>query len=81
MMGWHEERVNYQKGSILIINKSDRSGNARFARVTINNVDGNYSLMNDGIRSMGFHKEKQYDFSIMTRSDDPSGIKIKIQLL
>ena len=81
MMGWHEERVNYQKGSILIINKSDRSGNARFARVTINNVDGNYSLMNDGFRGMGFHKEKQYDFSIMTRSDDPSGIKIKIQLL
>ena len=81
MMGWDEERVNYQKGSILIINKSDRSGNARFARVTINNVDGNYSLMNDGFRGMGFHKEKQYDFSIMTRSDDPSGIKIKIQLL
>ena len=81
MMGWAEERVNYQKGSILIINKSDRSGNARFARVTINNVDGNYSLMNDGFRGMGFHKEKQYDFSIMTRSDDPSGIKIKIQLL
>ena len=81
MMGWHEERVNYQKGSILIINKSDRSGNARFARVTINNVDGNYSLVNDGFRGMGFHKEKQYDFSIMTRSDDPSGIKIKIQLL
>ena len=81
MMGWDEERVNYQKGSILIINKSDRSGNARFARVTINNVDGNYSLMNHGFRGMGFHKEKQYDFSIMTRSDDPSGIKIKIQLL
>jgi len=81
MMGWHEERVNYQKGSILIINKSDKSSNARFARVTINNVNGNYSLMNDGFRGMGFHKEKQYDFSIMTRSDDPSGIKIKIQLL
>ena len=45
MMGWHEERVNYQKGSILIINKSDRSGNARFARVTINNVDASGSAM------------------------------------
>lgn len=44
LMGWRENRVNYQKGRILVINKSDNSTNARFARITINNSDGNYSL-------------------------------------
>jgi hypothetical protein len=81
MMGWDDERVNYQKGSILIINKSDNSSNSRFARVTINNPEGNFSLANEGFRGMGFHKEKQYDFSMMIRAVQPNDIKIKIQLL
>ena len=81
MMGWEDERVNYQKGSILIINKSDNSNNSRFARVTINNAEGVFSLANDGFRGMGFHKEKQYDFSMMIRAERPNDIKIKIQLL
>src|SRR6187397_1908090 len=37
LMGWRESRVNYQKGRFLVVNKSDNSANARFARVTINN--------------------------------------------
>jgi len=81
MMGWDEERVNYQKGSILIINKSDNSNNSRFARITINNTEGNFSLTNEGFRGMGFHKEKQYDLSIMIRAANPTSIKIKIQIL
>ena len=81
MMGWDDERVNYQKGSILIINKSDNSNNSRFARITINNREGNFSLANEGFRGMGFHKEKQYDFSMMIRAEQPNDIKIKIQLL
>ena len=81
MMGWDEERVNYQKGQILIINRSDNSANARFARITINNPEGNFSLSNDGFRGMGFHKEKQYVFSMMIRSAHPADIKIRIQLL
>src|SRR6185503_3432847 len=81
MMGWDDERVNYQKGSILVINKSDNSNNSRFARVTIKNPEGNFSLSNEGFRGMGFHKEKQYDFSIMIRAERPTDIKIKIQLL
>ena len=81
MMGWDDERVNYQKGSILIINRSDNSNNSRFARITINNREGNFSLANEGFRGMGFHKEKQYDFSMMIRAEQPNDIKIKIQLL
>jgi alpha-N-arabinofuranosidase len=81
MMGWDEERVNYQKGRILIINRSDNSNNARFARITINNPEGNFSLSNEGFRGMGFHKEKQYDLSMMIRSGNPKDIKIKLQLL
>ena len=81
MMGWRENRVNYQKGRFHIINKSDNSANARFARITINNAEGNYSLSNEGFRGIGFHKEKQYDFSIMARTEKPTNIKIKVQLL
>ena len=40
MMGWRENRVNYQKGRFLIINRSDNSSNSRFARITINNAEG-----------------------------------------
>jgi hypothetical protein len=81
MMGWDEERVNYQKGRILIINRSDNSNNARFARITINNPEGNFSLSNEGFRGMGFYKEKQYDLSILIRTENPTDIKIKFQLL
>src|SRR6187399_123638 len=81
MMGWRESRVNYQKGRMLIINKSDNSANARFARITINNSEGNYSLSNEGFRGIGLHKGKQYDFSIMARTEKPTNIKIKVQLL
>ncbi len=81
MMGWRENRVNYQKGRFLIVNKSDNSANARFARITINNPEGNYSLSNEGFRGIGVHKEKQYDFSIMARTEKPTNIKIKVQLL
>src|SRR6187399_1309359 len=81
MMGWRENRVNYQKGRFHIINKSDNSANARFARITINNSEGNYSLSNEGFRGIGVHKEKRYDFSIMARTEKPTNIKIKVQLL
>jgi len=81
LMGWKENRVNYQKGRILIVNKSDNSSNTRFARITINNPEGNYSMSNEGFRGIGFHKEKQYDFSIMARTEKPTNIKIKVQLL
>ena len=81
MMGWGEERVSYQKGRILIINRSDNSNNARFARITINNPEGNFSLSNEGFRGMGFHQSKQYELSMMIRTENPTNIKIKIQLL
>src|SRR5688500_19306220 len=81
LMGWRENRINYQKGRILVINRSDNSTNSRFARVTINNAEGNYSLSNEGFRGIGVHKGKQYDFSVMARTEMPSDIKIKVQLL
>ena len=81
LMGWRENRVNYQKGRILIINKSDNSTNSRFARISINNPEGNYSLSNEGFRGIGLQKDKQYDFSIMARAENPVNIKMKVQLL
>jgi len=81
MMGWRENRSNYQKGRFLIINRSDNSINARFTRITINNPEGNYSLTNEGFRGIGIHKDKRYDFSILARLVDSKGMKIKVQLL
>lgn len=81
MMGWRESRINYQKGRVFVINKSGNSANSRFARITVNNPEGNYSLANEGFRGMGFHKGKQYDFSIMVRSENLKDCRIKVQLL
>lgn len=81
MMGWRENRVNYHKGRFLIINRSDNSANARFARITISNPDGNYSLTNEGFRGIGIHKGQQYDFSIMAKAEKPTALKIKVQVI
>ena len=81
LMGWRETRANYQKGRILIINKSDNSSNTRFARITINNPEGNYALTNEGFRGIGVHKGKQYDFSVMAKVVDSKGFRIIAQLV
>ena len=82
MMGWRESRTNYQKGRILIINKSDdESINSRFARITINNAAGDYSLSNEGFRGIGVHKGKQYDFSMLARVPQSGTIKLVVQLV
>ena len=81
MMGWRENRSSYQKGRFLIINKSDNSTNSRFARITLNLSQGSYSFSNEGFRGIGLHKGKQYDFSIIARTEKPSTIKIRVQLL
>lgn len=81
LMGWRESRTNYQKGRVFVINKSGNSANSRFARITVNNPEGNYSLANEGFRGMGFHKGKHYDFSILVRSENPKDYRIKVQLL
>jgi len=82
LMGWKENRSAYQKGRALIINNAaENANNTRFARVTVNTAEGNYSLTNEGFRGMGVQKEKQYDFSISVRSKSSSNLKIKIQLL
>ncbi|MFM2361475.1 MAG: hypothetical protein RLZZ316_377 [Bacteroidota bacterium] len=81
LMGWRENRSSYDKGRILVINKSTNETNTRYARVTLNKAEGSYALSNEGFRGMGFHKEKQYVFSLMARVLTPGAIKLKIQLL
>lgn len=81
MMGWEQKMERWEKGRILVINRSDNSTNARFARVTINPGEGEQTLTNEGFRGMGFHKGKQYDFSVMIRSQKNKNAKIKIELL
>src|SRR6185369_7009330 len=81
MMGWQQKMERWEKGRILVINRSDNSTNARFARVMVNPGNGEQTLVNEGFRGMGFEKGKQYDFSISIRSQKPGNTKIKIQLL
>lgn len=82
LMGWKENRTNYHKGRILIINNTDPAqANSRFARITLNTAEGNYSLSNEGFRGIGFHKDKKYNFSIHARADQSNAIKINVQLM
>jgi alpha-L-arabinofuranosidase len=81
LMGWRENRVNYQKGRILVINRTGNEGNPRFARITIHQPDGNYSLSNEGYRGIGIHKDARYEFSIIARQEEGQGMKLRIQLL
>ena len=78
LMAWSDGKGVMQKRKILIVNKSDNSTNSRFARI---NPEGSYTLANEGFRGIGLHKEKQYDFSIMARTEKSTNIKIKIQLV
>ncbi len=81
LMGWKESRSSYQKGKTLIINHSnENANNSRYANVSINTADGDYSLTNEGFRGMGVQKGKQYDFSISAKSKTASTLKIKVQL-
>lgn len=81
LMGWRENRSSYDKGRILVINKFTNETNTRYARVTLNKAEGSYALSNEGFRGMGFHKESQYDFSVLARVLTPGSVKLKIQLL
>lgn len=82
LMGWRENRVNYQKGRILIINNTNpATANSRFARITLNNAEGNYSLHNEGFRGIGYHQQKKYNFSIMARTADAAPLTILVELL
>ncbi len=82
LMGWKENKSEYQKGKILIINNTAKnSNNTRFARVTINNENGKYSLTNEGFRGIGVHIEKQYNFSINAKIKYKTNLKLVIQLL
>lgn len=82
LMGWKETNQNNQKGKILIINQSAvNASNTRFARVTVNASKGEYSLTNEGFRGMGFHKEKQYNFSVLLKAVKTGNLKIHINLL
>lgn len=81
LMGWKENRINYHKGRILVINNTDPDqANSRFARITLNSPEGNYSLSNEGFRGIGLHSGQQYDFSIMARADPSSTVSITVQL-
>ena len=82
MMGWKETKQNNQKGKILIINQTAVNiSNTRFARVTVNASKGEYILTNEGFRGMGFHKEKQYNFSVLLKAVKTGNFKIHINLL
>ena len=81
MMGWKENRSQYQKGRYVIINRSQPAANARFARITLNHAEGNYAFSNEGFRGMGFHANKQYVFSIQARTEQPGALRIRVQLL
>ncbi len=82
LMGWKENKSEYQKGKILIVNNSIKSNNnTRFAKVTIQNASGNYSLTNEGFRGIGVQKAKQYNFTIQAKCKPNSNLKLIVQVV
>ncbi len=81
MMGWKMNRDKYERGAIVITNKMNGDANSKFATVTLNKTEGNFSLSNEGFRGIGIHSGKQYDFSITAKAGNTANVKLKIQLL
>lgn len=83
LMGWTEEgRERFamkNAGQALIVNEGSVMANRRFARVSVLQDKG-YGLTNEGFRGMGVKKDKQYNFSILTRVREGSS-KLRIQLV
>ena len=79
MMGWKMNRDKYERGAVVITNKMNGDVNSKFATVTLNKAEGNFSLSNEGFMGIGIHSGKQYDFSIMAKAGNIANVKFKIQ--
>lgn len=85
MAGWqlHESNkfsMNEKSGDLSIIKTSDpKQTNSHFARATLRS-DNSFTLTNEGFRGMGLKKDNGYIFSVMTRQQGETPVKIQVEL-
>jgi len=82
LMGWSEKKQGKVQGSILVINRGEqKANNPRFLRVTVNNTNVSYGIVNEGFRGMGVKQDSGYDFSILASVHDKSNITLHVDLV
>jgi alpha-L-arabinofuranosidase len=85
MAGWqlHESNkfsMNEKSGDLSIIKSSDpQQTNAHFARATLHS-DNSFMLTNEGFRGIGLKKDNTYIFSVISRQQAETTVKIQVEL-
>lgn len=82
LMGWNIRQRPFVEGNATIQNRPGQTNNPRFLRLKLNDTSKEkLSIENEGFRGMGLKAGLDYDFSIMYRLLNSSGIKLHIELL
>ena len=81
LQGWKIKGLDIDKGEILIINRQDKGEkNPTFVRINASKKQDPQGLENEGFRGMGVKAGENYNFYIMTKTNNPD-LKIKINLV
>jgi alpha-N-arabinofuranosidase len=80
--GWKVDAVSKDSSHFVIQNRSQQNeNNQRFARITIKEDMGKFSISNSGFRGMGIKQNDRYNFSIYASLPFESKIKMRIELV
>jgi alpha-L-arabinofuranosidase len=80
--GWKVGVASNDSSHFVIQNRSDANGsNPRFARVTLKEGKGKFSISNSGFRGMGIKQNNKYNFSILASVPPESNIRLIIELI
>ncbi|HSB94316.1 MAG TPA: alpha-L-arabinofuranosidase C-terminal domain-containing protein [Flavitalea sp.] len=76
LMGWTIDRKQPNEGGILVQNrKEEMPSNPRYIRVRLNKtLKGDLGMTNEGFRGIGIKSGLQYNFSVLSRVVDGSGV-------
>ena len=82
LMGWTISRKQPNEGDILVLNRAEEMPeNPRFIRIKLGNLaKGELGITNEGFRGMGIKSGLQYNFSVLGRVIEGSGL-LHLELL
>jgi len=80
LMGW--KVMNENNGNVLILNRSaENPSNPRYARISVNEKNKSFELMNEGFRGMGIKKGNTYTFSLEAKIPKSATGTIRAELI
>ena len=80
--GWTISKTSKDSSHFVILNRGIlNENNPRFARITLKEGTGNFSISNSGFRGMGIKQNNRYNFSILASLPVESNIKLRIELV